>query len=85
MWVDCKECEPLMDGEYWVQTVYGRVIPLRYTYKYGWNTHISDGVVYNKYPMNDGYIIRWHKVDLPPAVPDDLKESYYKSLMRKES
>ena len=85
MWVDCKDFEPLMDGKYWVQTVYSDVKALEYTHEGGWNTHYSDGLLYDKYAMNDGYIVRWHKVDLPPAVPEELKEGCYRELVRKES
>ena len=85
MWVDTNDCMPIADGEYWVQTVYGDVKTLAYTYEGGWNTHYEeDGKLHDKYAMNDGYVVRWHKVDYPPAVPKEWKERYFQTLERKE-
>lgn len=84
MWVDTKDCVPIIDGEYWVQTVYGDVKPMTYTFEGGWNTSYVDKKLYDKYAMNDGYITRWHKVDNPPAIPKEWKESYYLNLTEKE-
>lgn len=85
MWVDSTDCVPIADGQYWVQTVYGDVKSLEYTYEGGWNTHYDNGKLYNKFAMNDGYVARWHKVDYPPAVPQEWKERYFKELERKEN
>ena len=85
MWVNSIDCKPIADGEYWVQTVYGDVMPLTYTYEGGWNTSYRDGKLRNKYAMKDGYIARWHKVDYPEPVPKEWKESYFKNLIRKEN
>lgn len=85
MWIDTRDCVPIADGSYWVQTVYGDVTPMSYTYEYGWNTSYGDnGEPNNKYAMNDGYIARWHKVDYPPAVPQEWKDSYFNNVVVKE-
>lgn len=78
MWVDTRECVPIADGTYYVQTVYGDVTAMQYTYEGGWNTHYDNGKLYDKYAMNSGYVARWHKVDYPPAVPQAWKEEYYR-------
>lgn len=86
MWIDTRDCTPIADGEYWVQTVYGDVTPMTYTYEGGWNTRYDDkGKLQSKYAMNDGYIARWHKVDYPEPIPKKWKESYYKKLAREET
>lgn len=87
MWIDTIDCVPIADGEYWVQTVYGDVSTMSYTYEFGWNTsYRDDGTPNNKHAMeNDGYIARWHKVDYPPAIPKEWKERYFQKLERKEN
>lgn len=79
-WVDTREREPLIAGEYMAQTVYGRVTTITYTPEGGWNTYYeSDGT-----PSNDGitkfewsrYIVRWLDVPEPPAVPKEWKDEY---------
>ena len=83
MWIDTRDCEPIADGSYWVQTIYGDVTSMSYTYEYGWNTSYGDNEEpNNKYAMNDGYIARWHKVDYPPAVPQEWKDSYFNSYIK---
>lgn len=86
MWIDTIDCVPIADGEYWVQTVYGKITTMTYTYEGGWNTQYINGKLDNKYAMpNDGYIARWHKVDYPPAIPKEWKERYFQKLERKEN
>lgn len=82
MWVDSKDCVPLMDGRYWVQTVYGAIEPLEYTHEGGWNTYKVDGKLFDKYAMPNRYIVRWHKVDYPPAIPEEWKKKYFRELMK---
>ena len=81
MWINARECVPLADGQFYVQTVYGDVTPMSYTHEGGWNTHIEpDGTVYkeNAININEGYIARWCMVDTPPSIPTEWKEEYLK-------
>ena len=79
MWIDTRECVPLVDGEYYVQTVYGDVKGMYYTHEGGWNTHKEpDGTVYTENAINDGYVVRWCKIVAPPSVPTEWKEEYLK-------
>ena len=79
MWVDTRECVPLVDGEYMVQTVYGRVILMNYTYKGGWNTHYinEDGELDDDSAMSNLYVVRWHSVDTPKSVPKEWYNEYW--------
>ena len=82
MWIDTRECVPLADGEYYVQTVYGGVKTMYYTYEGGWNTHRdSDGALYKENAIDDGYVARWCKVETPPSVPTEWKEEYWKGVI----
>lgn len=79
MWIDTRECVPLADGEYYVQTVYGGVKTMYYTYEGGWNTHRDpDGTLHTKNAINDGYVCRWCKVEAPPTVPTEWADDYNK-------
>lgn len=80
MWIDTRECVPLADGEYIVQTVYGDVKPMNYTHEGGWNTHCEGGVLYDANAMDNLYIVRWHSVTTPKAVPSEWKEEYLKGV-----
>jgi hypothetical protein len=83
-WIDTRNCEPLNDGNYFVQTVYGDVTSIGYTLKGGWNTHIDkDGVLSDESAINDGYIVRWFRVERPPEVPEEWMEEYHEE--RKEN
>lgn len=82
MWLDTRECIPLADGEYVVQTVFGSVQALQYTHKAGWNTYYDcKGVLQDDKPIEFDYIARWYKVEEPPEVPQKWKDDY---LNRKE-
>lgn len=80
MWIDTRECVPLADGEYMVQTVYGRVTAINYTHKAGWNTHYdTDGVLHDDKAMDNLYVVRWHSVSTPKSVPQKWLDEYWKS------
>ena len=38
MWIDTRDCVPLTDGYYLVQSVYGEITGFMYTHEGGWNT-----------------------------------------------
>jgi hypothetical protein len=78
MWIDTRDCVPLTDGEYLVQTIYGEVKPLDYTHEGGWNTHYEGDKLFGAYAIRNDYVARWYKVDNPPAVPKAWKEEYLK-------
>ena len=80
MWIDTRDCVPLADGEYIVQTVYGRITSINYTHKGGWNTHYdSDGNLYDDKAMDSLYIARWHDISTPKSVPQEWLDEYWKS------
>lgn len=77
MWIEARECVPFADGEYLVQTVYGRVTAMNYTHKGGWNTHYdSNGVMQDTNSIEYEYIARWCKVEKPKAVPEAWLKEY---------
>lgn len=78
MWIDSKECVPFKDGEYLIQTVFGDVRSLMYTFEGGWNTHRDENgkVNTNNRMENDGYIARWFLPPTPPAIPEAWVDEY---------
>lgn len=78
MWIDSKECVPFKDGEYLVQTVFGDVRPLMYTFEGGWNTHRDENgkVQADNRMENDGYIARWFLPPTPPTIPEAWVDEY---------
>lgn len=78
MWVDTRECVPFKDGEYIVQTIYGDVGTMQYTFEGGWNTHRDEnGKVQAGYRLeNDGYIARWFLPPTPPTIPESWVDEY---------
>lgn len=76
MWVDTREDIPFSDGWYLVQTVTGKVVPMSFTFKGGWNTYYSQSgeLKGDSTEMNHLYIVRWFMPETPPAV----EESWYK-------
>lgn len=77
-WVDTKDCEPLEDGEYIIQTVTGRVDTMHYTFKGGWNTRFYDeGTLKNEYAITSKYIARWYRVPKPIDVPQEWVDEYF--------
>ena len=73
-WIDTRNCEPLEDGMYFVQTVTGDMRVMNYTFEGGWNTHRNeDGTVCeHDEHFNDGfYVARWYKVPKPDTIPHE--------------
>ena len=76
-WTDTQNCVPLIDGEYMVQTVFGKVTCMNFTPEGGWNTHEDvDGYIDTESAMNDGYVVRWYFMETPPAIPKLLEKEY---------
>ena len=77
MWIDTRDCVPLTDGEYVVQTVHGRVTTMNYTVKAGWNTHYDyEGNLSKDNAMDCFYIVRWHDMSTPRSVPKEWLDEY---------
>jgi len=69
MWIKTTDCEPLEDGEYMVQTRYGRVTSMLYTFKGGWNTYYTlDGELKTMNKKESDYIVRWFDLPKPPEL-----------------
>lgn len=84
-WIDTSNCEPLEDGTYLVQTIFGDLRGYDYTLKGGWNTmYLRNGELHTVSAINDGYVVRWLSVDKPPKVPEEWAEAYSESW-RKEN
>jgi hypothetical protein len=78
MWNDTIEKVPEKDGEYIVQTVFGRVTSMNYTVANGWNTSEDSTESAIK---DDMYIVRWLEPEAPPAVPKGLSDVYLETRM----
>lgn len=80
MWINSKECVPFKDGEYLIQTVFGDVRSLMYTFEGGWNTHRDENGKVNadNRMENDGYIARWFLPPTPPTIPEAWVDEYTK-------
>ena len=77
-WIDTRDCLPLLNGIYLVQTVYGEVTPMNYTFDGGWNTHKdSEGNLSDESAMPDTYVVRWYQHDAPKAVPKSWVDEYW--------
>lgn len=76
MWIDMKDCVPLADGEYLVQTVFGAVTPMTYTTEGGWNTYKDDEGLHNDRAIGETYVARWYNVETPAAVPAEWLDAY---------
>ena len=69
-WIDTRNCVPLIDGEYLIQSVFGNVTSMNYTLDGGWNTHYDkDGTLRNENVIADTYVARWYFAPTPPKVP----------------
>lgn len=77
MWIDTRDCVPLEDGEYIIQTVYGRTAPMDYTRAGGWNTHYEDGVLITNNAICDLYVARWFDIPQPKEVPEEWFDEYW--------
>lgn len=77
MWVKNSERRPPRDGEYLIQTVFGRLSEMGFTVEYGWNTLSS-----NESGIPDEYVHQWFDGDksteltAPGVVPDESLEAY---------
>lgn len=82
MWIDTRDTMPLADGEYMVQTVYGDVRSMMYTFKGGWNTYYDRfGELHGDGEKFELYVVRWYKLDEPGKVPNKwLKEFFRKGV-----
>lgn len=78
MWIDTRDCEPLVDGEFMVQMTSGSVQSLSFTPDGGWNTHYDcNGVLHDDWAINPVAVARWFSVPTPEPVP----EEWYKEWM----
>ena len=69
MWIKTTDCEPLEDGAYMVQTKYGKVGSMLYTFKGGWNTYYTlDGELKTMNKIESDYIVRWFDLPKPPEL-----------------
>ena len=83
-WIDCRNYEPLASGYFLIQTIYGGTTQMQYTPEYGWNTSIDeDGTPHNKFPLNNGYVVRWCDPGEPPEVPKEWLDEYNEYWDRK--
>lgn len=79
MWINSRECVPFKDGEYLIQTIYGDVRSMLYTFEGGWNTNrnaLTGEVMTENRIENDGYIARWFLPPTPPAIPEAWVDEY---------
>ena len=84
MWIDSKECVPIADGFYLVQTVYGQITGYTYTLEGGWNTiYDTHGVLYKDSAIECMYVARWYDAPKPDAVPKAWVDEYTELLDRK--
>lgn len=85
-WVDTRNCVPLVDGYYLVQTVYGDITGYQYTVEGGWNTryNITDGKLSADSAIENTYVARWYLAEAPDKVPqewvDEHDEEYRKGV-----
>ena len=71
MWIDTRNCVPLADGFYLVQTVYGAITGYDYTHEGGWNTRYDyKGNLHTDSAIENSYVARWYDVERPKDVPD---------------
>ena len=87
MWVDTRDCVPLMDGCYLVQTVYGEIEGYKYTANGGWNTYYDrDGKLHTDHAIERTYVARWLYTEAPDEVPtewvDEFQEAYRRSIRK---
>lgn len=76
-WVDTRDCEPLEDGVYLTQTIFGNLNGYNYTLDGGWNTfYTKKGELVDDSAFNDGYVVRWLSVGKPSEVPAEWEEEY---------
>lgn len=85
MWIDTRECVPLSDGTYLVQTVYGEITSFSYTHEAGWNTHYNThGVLCADSAIEDTYVARWYETEKPKPVPEAWVDEHTENYKRKK-
>lgn len=76
-WINTRDCVPLEDGFYLVQTVYGEAYGYSYTSAGGWNSfYTTEGELRDQNAINDGYVVRWFNAPKPKAVPRKWRKEY---------
>ena len=77
MWINAKECVPIADGFYLVQTVFSEITGLKYTLKGGWNTDYDrDGNLSADSAIAYTYVARWYEAEKPDDVPDEWTQEH---------
>ena len=77
MWIDTRECVPLEDGFYLIQTVFGEINGYSYTNAGGWNTRYTfDGKLSDKSVIENSYVARWYKAERPAPVPEEWENEH---------
>ena len=83
MWNDTRDCTPLADGYYLVQTVFGDITGMSYTRKGGWNTRYTfEGELYSVSAVTDTYVARWYDAETPKAVPEEWVDAHMDRFSR---
>lgn len=81
MWINTRDCEPLVDGLYLVQMAGRYIAAMNYTTDGGWNTHRdSKGNVADGSAMTYKEVARWFDVPQPEEVPDEWYEEWRGTL-----
>ena len=81
-WVDTRNCVPLADGYYLVQTVYGGITGLNYTHEGGWNTSYRNGELHADSRIEDTYIARWYDAEAPKPVPEEWADEHLENVRK---
>ena len=77
MWISTRNCVPLKDGYYLVQTVYGEITGYSYTHEGGWNTRYDmNGNLFDKAVIEDTYVARWYDAETPKDVPEEWVDEH---------
>ena len=79
MWTDTRDCVPLADGIYTVQTVTNEVTSMSYTFDRGWNTFRDcDGNLRGEEDASmQLYVVRWLEYEQPPKVPKEWVDEWF--------
>lgn len=86
MWIDTRDCVPLTDGYYLVQSVYGEITGFMYTHEGGWNTRYDrNGNLSADSAIEDTYVARWYDAEQPKEVPTEWVDEHIAELGKKVS
>lgn len=81
MWIDTRDCVPLEDGYYLVQTVFGEITGYSYTHKAGWNTRYDHhGNLCAKSAIENSYVARWYSTAKPMPIPEEWVNEHLKAV-----